>query len=111
MNKIRKTGVALAMGAAAMFAIAPAFATSMGSQMVHCKGVNACKGHGKCGQNGCKSHGKCGQNGCKGHHHCKTAHHACKGHHHCKGKGIVMMTKKQCLKSGGKIVHVTHPHH
>ena len=47
MNKLQLTGAALAVGAAAMFALAPAFAADPTSApMVHCKGGNACKGKG-----------------------------------------------------------------
>ena len=44
MNKLQITGIALAVGAASMFAIAPAFAddTATTAPMVNCKGGNAC---------------------------------------------------------------------
>ena len=44
MNKVQLTGAALAIGAAAMFSIAPAFAADeTTAPMVSCKGVNSCK--------------------------------------------------------------------
>lgn len=80
MNKIQLTGVALAVGAASMFALAPAFADdSTAAPMVQCKGGNACKGQSAC----------------------KTADNACKGQNACKGKGVAQMTKEDCEKAGG----------
>lgn len=44
MNKVRLTGAALAIGAAAMFSVAPVFAEDAATApMVSCKGVNSCK--------------------------------------------------------------------
>ncbi|KTC81837.1 hypothetical protein [Legionella cincinnatiensis] len=84
MNKIKLTGVALAIGAASMFALAPAFAddASSSSGMVKCQGGNACKGQSSC----------------------KTADNACKGQNSCKGKGISEMSKDDCQKAGGTVV-------
>lgn len=84
MNKIKLTGVALAVGAASMFALAPAFAddASTSAPMVHCKGGNACKGQGSC----------------------KSADNSCKGQNSCKGKGMSQMSKEDCEKAGGTVV-------
>lgn len=81
MNKIKLTGVALAVGAASMFALAPAFADEAAgtAPMVQCKGGNACKGQSTC----------------------KTADNTCKGQNSCKGKGVVEMSKEDCEKAGG----------
>lgn len=77
-NKI--AGLALAIGAAAVFAVAPVAAVAHGGgKMVHCASVNACKGKGSC----------------------KTANNACKGKNACKGQGVVNMTKQQCDQVGG----------
>ena len=74
------TGVALAVGAASMFALAPAFAADANAApMVQCKGGNACKGQSSC----------------------KTADNACKGQNACKGKGVSQMSKEDCEKAGG----------
>jgi hypothetical protein len=82
MNKIKLTGVALAVGAASMFAFAPAFAADdASSSMIQCKGGNACKGQSAC----------------------KTADNACKGQNSCKGKGVVKMSKEDCDKAGGTV--------
>jgi len=82
MNKLQLTGAALAVGAAAMFAFAPAFADdSATTSMVHCKGANSCKGTGAC----------------------KTADNSCKGQNACKGKGVSMMSKADCEKAGGTV--------
>ena len=83
MNKIQLTGAALAVGAAALFSVAPAFADdATTAPMVHCQGGNACKGQSNC----------------------KTADNACKGQNACKGKGVVDMTQADCDKAGGKVV-------
>lgn len=82
MNKLQVTGVALAVGAASMFALAPAFAAeATTAPMVKCQGGNACKGQSSC----------------------KTADNACKGQNACKGKGVVEMSKEDCEKAGGTV--------
>jgi hypothetical protein len=53
-----------------------------GGEMVHCAGVNACKGQGACG----------------------GADHSCAGQNKCKGQGWVDMSKEECAKKGGKVV-------
>ncbi|HEX4045162.1 MAG TPA: hypothetical protein VHZ76_05800 [Gammaproteobacteria bacterium] len=79
--KTKAVGIALAIGAAAVFSLAPAIASAdMGKKMTHCYGVNACKGKGSC----------------------KSASNACKGQNTCKGQGFVAMTKMQCDQVGGK---------
>ncbi|AWN73615.1 hypothetical protein LEAN103870_10460 [Legionella anisa] len=82
MNKLQLTGVALAMGAASMFALTPAFAADTSAGMVKCQGGNACKGQGAC----------------------KTADNACKGQNACKGKGVAEMSQEDCQKAGGTVV-------
>ena len=47
------------------------------SEMVQCKGVNACKGQTDCG----------------------TASHDCSGKNECKGKGWKKMTAEECEKA------------
>lgn len=85
MKITKLTGVALAVGAASLFALAPAFADddAASTPMVHCKGSNACKGQGAC----------------------KTSENACKGQNGCKGKGISQMSKEDCEKAGGTVVN------
>lgn len=76
MNKLQLTGAVLAIGAASMFTLAPAFAADATSTaLVQCKGGNACKGQSSCG--------------------------AEKGKNSCKGKGMSQMTKEDCAKAGG----------
>jgi hypothetical protein len=53
-----------------------------GGDMVHCAGVNACKGPGECAGAG----------------------HSCAGMNSCKGKGWVELGKDDCAKKGGKVV-------
>lgn len=89
MNKARLTGAVLAVAAAAAFTLAPVAAFAKHQHMVKCYGVNACKGHSSC----------------------KTAKSACKGHNSCKGKGWKKMSKKACMKAGGKIKHGKAMHH
>ncbi|MFC3814238.1 hypothetical protein [Lysobacter sp. GCM10012299] len=80
------SGVALALIAAGMAFAAPTASAQAKSsdkvELVHCSGVNACKGHNDC----------------------KTADNACKGQGSCKGKGFVAASKKACDDIGGKRV-------
>jgi len=82
MNAVKKlTGIALACAAAGMFVtagIGSAFAAEDG--MIHCEGVNACKGKSDC----------------------KTAKNACKGQNACKGNGYVSMSEKDCKAAKAK---------
>jgi len=81
--KINKsTGVALAIAAAGLFAVAPIVAhAGSGHDKVHCYGVNKCKGNNDC----------------------KSASNACKGKSSCKGKGFVAMSESACDKIDGKV--------
>ncbi len=82
MKKLQLTGTVLAVSAASMFAVAPAFATeATTAPMVQCVGGNACKGQSTC----------------------KTADNSCSGQNSCKGKGVVQMTKEDCDKAGGTV--------
>lgn len=76
----KNKGVALASLAAALFLSAPLAQSAQEEAIIHCAGVNACKGQGRCG----------------------SAEHACKGANACKGKGILPLTEKECLAQGGK---------
>lgn len=49
--------------------------------LVHCYGINICKGHNDC----------------------KTATNACKGHATCQGTGFVTTSAKSCADVGGKV--------
>ncbi|NMH65976.1 DUF2282 domain-containing protein [Shewanella salipaludis] len=88
MNKKTQSalsGAALAMAMASMAGYAgaaePMPMTSDSADLVHCYGVNACKGHNDC----------------------KTAENACAGHGKCKGTGFVATTAKSCDMVGGKV--------
>ena len=77
------SGIALATAAAGLFAtagVAPVMAAKH-EGMVHCLGVN----------------------GCKGKSDCATASSACKGQNACKGKGFVAMSAADCKAKGGKV--------
>ena len=52
-----------------------------GGDMVHCSGVNACKGQGECAGAG----------------------HSCAGMNSCKGQGWVELSKEDYAKKGGKV--------
>jgi hypothetical protein len=78
------SGAAMAVAVAGLAAYAsvgaaPANAASGTSDLVHCYGVNVCKGHNDC----------------------KTADNACGGHASCKGTGFVAMPSKSCADVGG----------
>lgn len=81
MRMTKTTGVALAIAAAGMFAIAPMNASAGEDGKVHCYGVNKCKGHNDC----------------------KSASNSCKGQSSCKGKGFISMDAETCDKIGGKV--------
>jgi uncharacterized membrane protein len=75
-------GAALAISAAGMVGtISTATADEGADVIVHCYGVNKCKGHNDC----------------------KTAENACKGHAKCKGHGYVDMPASSCDHIGGTI--------
>jgi len=73
-------GAALAISAAGMVGTTTVIAGDSGANaIVHCYGVNKCKGHNDC----------------------KTAENACKGHAECKGHGFVAMPASSCDHIGG----------
>ena len=81
------SGTSLALLAAGMIGCtATNPSTSGGSSastttdLVHCYGVNVCKGHNDC----------------------KTANNQCTGHATCQGTGFVAMPSKACADVGGK---------
>jgi hypothetical protein len=87
MNDTIRTGTLIALTAASLFAAAcskkdaasSAAPSGEKTAMVHCMGVNECKGHG----------------GCKG------EKNACAGQNGCKGQGFVETTAADCQTKGG----------
>ena len=78
------SGVAMALMAASLVVSGPVAAKSKSGakvDLVHCSGVNQCKGHNDC----------------------KTAANACKGHGSCKGQGFVAATAAACGDVGGTV--------
>ena len=53
-----------------------------GGDMVHCAGINACKGQAACAGAG----------------------NSCAGMNSCKGKGWIETSKDDCMKKGGKVL-------
>ena len=84
-----KSGVALAANAA-MLAVAfaaapaPALATEKTADVVHCFGVNSCKGTSDCA----------------------SYNHSCKGQNECKNMGFKELSAKECAKQGGSLTEV-----
>ncbi len=80
----KRTGVALATAAAAIFAMgaitaAPVYAAESG---VHCVGANGCKGQSEC----------------------KSAKNDCKGLNSCKGQGwVTKSSAEECKAAGGTV--------
>ena len=81
----------IALAAASLFAAACRSGSESKAKMsddektagVHCKGVNACKGHGSC----------------------KTESNACKGQNGCKGQGFVETASAgECTDQGGTVM-------
>lgn len=83
MNSKKAMGVAMAVAAAGLLNTSPlAMAGEQSAdKLIHCYGVNKCKGHNDC----------------------KTAENACKGHSKCKGHGFVAVSEKACDHLGGKV--------
>lgn len=83
MKKNQVSGIALALGVAAVFAVAPVSvsAKSTEARNIHCMGVNTCKGHSSC----------------------KSANNTCKGQNACKGQGFVEVSKEVCEQLGGTV--------
>ncbi|MFQ3206724.1 MAG: hypothetical protein ACI9IT_000863 [Glaciecola sp.] len=79
------SGAALALAMASLSGLTMAHETSTApmaagqTDLVHCYGVNVCKGHNDC----------------------KTADNACGGQASCKGTGFVGMPSKACADVGG----------
>jgi len=80
----KSLGLTIAAAAAIAFVSAPITSTlaQAHTKMVHCYGVNSCKGKSSC----------------------KTAESECKGHNSCKGKGVMLKSAKKCKAMGGKVV-------
>ena len=81
----RSHGMLLASAAAGLIlsgAIVARAEEKAGGELVHCAGVNACKGQGQCA----------------------SAENACQGMNACKGRAWVEMSKADCEKKSGKIV-------
>lgn len=76
MSKKKITGVAMAACVAGAFAVAAPAMESAAThcKLVHCAGVNSCKGTSSC----------------------KTKTHACKGLNSCKGMGYVKVPEGVC---------------
>ena len=75
-------GLSLSVTATPVGAKTKAHAMSDDVTLVHCSGVNQCKGHNDC----------------------KTASNACKGQGTCKGHGFVTATAGACEAIGGKVI-------
>ena len=78
------TGATLALAMAGLTSAvqaAPAGSSASSTDLVHCYGVNVCKGHNDC----------------------KTEKNACGGHASCKGTGFVAMPSKSCKVVGGAL--------
>ena len=86
----KMTGIALAMTAAGLMAgcagnqtgASSVAAPSSLTDLIHCVGVNACKGHNDC----------------------KTSKNACAGKGSCKGTGFVAMPTSSCENMGGTVM-------
>ncbi|WP_295526456.1 hypothetical protein [Novosphingobium sp. Chol11] len=81
-----KSGFALAANAA-LLAVAlaaapsPVLAKKAAAEVVHCYGINTCKGSSDCA----------------------AGTHSCKGQNECKGQGFKALTTKECAAQGGSL--------
>jgi len=78
-----QTGASIAATAAlvALSGAGVAAPAASGEKVVHCYGINSCKGTSDC----------------------KTASNDCKGQNGCKGQGFKAMTAKACKAQGGSL--------
>ena len=84
MNALGK-GIMIASAVASLIASGSLVARATdkaGDEMVHCAGINECKGKASCA----------------------TAEHSCAGQNSCKGQGWVETSAEECTQKGGKIV-------
>ena len=84
MNAVEK-GIMIASAVASLIAsgtLVARAADKNGGEVVHCAGINACKGQGKCA----------------------GGTHSCAGQNACKGQGWVETSAKECTDKGGKVV-------
>ncbi|HJQ84945.1 MAG TPA: hypothetical protein VKA21_12760 [Candidatus Binatia bacterium] len=80
-----KRGMLIASAAAGLIlggAVVARAGEKAGGDMVHCAGINSCKGQGAC----------------------SGAGHGCAGKNACKGQGWIDTSKDECAKKGGKVV-------
>lgn len=82
-NSKKAMGIAMAVAAAGLLNTTTLVMAgeASASKLIHCYGVNKCKGHNDC----------------------KTAKNACKGHASCKGQGFVAVSAQACDHMGGKV--------
>lgn len=83
----------LLLGGQAIAETKTAPAAPAADEQVMCHGINSCKGQGSC-------HGKV--DACSGKNSC-SAETSCAGANSCKGKGLIKVSKKDCLAKGGKV--------
>ena len=81
-----KSAVSVAVSAALLALSATAMTTPAhaSAKLVHCYGVNSCKGTSDC----------------------KSGNHDCKGMNSCKGQGFKAESKKQCLADKGSLTEI-----
>ena len=79
-------GALIATAVAGLFIARGAMAQESGAKtpagkLVHCEGINSCKGQGACGGAG----------------------HDCAGKNECKGKGWIDVSERECKAKGGTL--------
>lgn len=83
-RQVVKKGTLVAMGAAVLILAGCGVGekTASTAELVHCAGLNACKGTSDC----------------------KTESNACRGQNECKGHGFLSMTEADCIEKGGQVI-------
>ena len=106
-SKVRN-GTMIALGAAALILAGCAGnmnKTASAGEMVHCAGVNSCKGTSDCktAANSCKGTNACktAKNACKSQGSCKSEANSCKGQNSCAGHGFLALAAAECDAKGG----------
>jgi len=92
MNTVAKSiniaATAALLAISGVGAVAHAAPAKADKELVHCYGINTCKGTSDCA----------------------TAKTSCKGQNECKGQGFVDKTKTECAKLGGSLGHASALH-
>ncbi|MES1974991.1 MAG: hypothetical protein V4472_21245 [Pseudomonadota bacterium] len=81
MISFKAASIASSVALVAIAGVAATAPAQAAGKVVHCYGVNSCKGQSDC----------------------KSGAHECKGQNECKGQGFKALTTKACKTQGGSL--------